>query len=77
MKMCDCKVCNWLKSFLTKAAKLDLALLGLGLASLGAIVGTVVPKKCHKHARCAMGALIGFSGVALGAKMLVSFLKNR
>lgn len=77
MKLCNCKVCNFVKGFVSKAAKLDLALLGVGVVSVGAIAGTVIPKKCHKGARRTMGALVGLSGLALGAKMLVSFLKNR
>ena len=77
MKKCNCKVCNFVKEYAGKAAKLDLILLGVGAVSLSTIFGTLVPKKCRKGARRTMGAVLGLSGAVLGAKVLVSFLKNR
>lgn len=77
MKKCNCKFCDFVREYAGRAAKLDLILLGAAAVSLSIIFGTLVPKKCHKPTRHTMGALLGFSGAALGAKMLVSFLKNR
>lgn len=76
-KLCDCKVCNFVKDYIEKAAKLDLALLGVGLGSACVLLGTIVPRKCNRHARKATGALMGLALAALTGKMLVSFVKNK